>query len=598
METERSDYLTKQLVVERNVVTFRSLSRHFNIHVNFAKNDLAAFHAASQGSPSPAYATYLLTGEVLPPPATTSQESQPTDMDVDLEEVADDSGEPDSEEVPAVKVTLVGETDVDRVKSQYKRLFSQHIYSLSPAPLIDAGLICPPSDKVHELDAKISSEASVLLGRIVGPHVHIGRHIAPVASSSKVKDFARSKSSLSVKQEQKVEKAKEELEQAIKKEPKEEPKLTLKEHAKHKEKPPALKVKESGKLDWSKAKAKETEEKIRTVKGKQSVKDGFKKRAASGKKSRATSPSTDESSRQGTPAMASSKTVVKRGTKRKSGMMPSSDSDEEDDSVSPPPRKKSPISKSASVRPTSSKDEPKRTMKRKPTLRLMLDSEEGEGEFKPLLPTRPKKGVVLSEDEEFEKPDTYSRPASSRRKARPRSRRSETPTEAEKSLRAMMDVDDDEVIRVSHSVPPDTEPEADETQNEDVDVEMVEDSEPERVENKPRRKREKKVIPTGRNGLKKRRVLKSRTKVDEKGYMITEDYSSYESVEEEEEQADESAKIKTKRSSFAKGHTKPKIKVNDRTASKTSGDSSGLKSRKSTAKTPANSTLMTFFGKK
>lgn len=37
---------------------------------------------------------------------------------------------------------------------------------------------------------------------------------------------------------------------------------------------------------------------------------------------------------------------------------------------------------------------------------------------------------------------------------------------------------------------------------------------------KPKRKRkEKKVIPVGRNGLKKRRFVKSRMTMDSKGYM-------------------------------------------------------------------------------
>lgn len=37
---------------------------------------------------------------------------------------------------------------------------------------------------------------------------------------------------------------------------------------------------------------------------------------------------------------------------------------------------------------------------------------------------------------------------------------------------------------------------------------------------KPKRKRkEKKVVPVGRNGLKKKRVVKTRTTMDEKGYM-------------------------------------------------------------------------------
>ena len=64
---------------------------------------------------------------------------------------------------------------------------------------------------------------------------------------------------------------------------------------------------------------------------------------------------------------------------------------------------------------------------------------------------------------------------------------------------------------------------------EDEDVEMAEEPEPEpepeveeeKPKPKPRKKKEKKVIPVGRNGLKKKRVMKSRMTVDAKGYMGT-----------------------------------------------------------------------------
>ena len=64
----------------------------------------------------------------------------------------------------------------------------------------------------------------------------------------------------------------------------------------------------------------------------------------------------------------------------------------------------------------------------------------------------------------------------------------------------------------------------------DEDVEMVSEPEPvapemdEEMEEdvpkpKPRKRKEKKVIPVGRNGLKKKRVMKSRMTMDAKGYM-------------------------------------------------------------------------------
>lgn len=62
------------------------------------------------------------------------------------------------------------------------------------------------------------------------------------------------------------------------------------------------------------------------------------------------------------------------------------------------------------------------------------------------------------------------------------------------------------------------EQEAPVSANKDEDVEVSDDRET-RPKPKPRKKREKKIVPVGRNGLKKRRVMKSRMRVDEKGYM-------------------------------------------------------------------------------
>jgi len=61
-----------------------------------------------------------------------------------------------------------------------------------------------------------------------------------------------------------------------------------------------------------------------------------------------------------------------------------------------------------------------------------------------------------------------------------------------------------------------------EEQNEPEDPEdsMYVDDEPAEVKpKKPRKKVEKKVVPVGRNGLKKKRIVKSRMSLDGKGYM-------------------------------------------------------------------------------
>ena len=68
---------------------------------------------------------------------------------------------------------------------------------------------------------------------------------------------------------------------------------------------------------------------------------------------------------------------------------------------------------------------------------------------------------------------------------------------------------DEDVELVSEPEPVAPEPEMDEEMEEDV------------PKPKPRKRKEKKVIPVGRNGLKKKRVMKSRMTMDAKGYMGT-----------------------------------------------------------------------------
>ena len=129
------------------------------------------------------------------------------DVDEDSGELVVEEEEDDSEEVPQMKLTLAGEQDlegmsVDRglqlcldivriaARATYTRIFSEHIYSLSPSPVLvchhflvglsrltiliqDVGLLCGPSDVVYAADAKLSPAEAPILGRIVGPHVKV-----------------------------------------------------------------------------------------------------------------------------------------------------------------------------------------------------------------------------------------------------------------------------------------------------------------------------------------------------------------------------------------------------------------------------------------
>src|ERR1700683_541236 len=94
------------------------------------------------------------------------------------------------------------------------------------------------------------------------------------------------------------------------------------------------------------------------------------------------------------------------------------------------------------------------------------------------------------------------------------------------------DLPADQVIRVTRDPPSTAHPTESEASpvsppaslpnEEDQDVDMVTADEKPKIKPQPRKKKKpKKVIPVGRNGLKKRRVEKSRTSFDEKGYMGT-----------------------------------------------------------------------------
>jgi DNA polymerase delta subunit 3 len=118
------------------------------------------------------------------------------------------------------------------------------------------------------------------------------------------------------------------------------------------------------------------------------------------------------------------------------------------------------------------------------------------------------------------------------------------------------------VTRASRDAEP--EPESEDDAMEVVDAHMSDgDSKPAPVKRKP-----KKVVPVGKNGLKKKRIVKSKMRIDEKGYMgmyfaiigvlityprlkVTEDYSEYESVDEEEPAPPPKAKAKPKAKSTA-----------------------------------------------
>ncbi|KAL4064583.1 DNA polymerase subunit Cdc27-domain-containing protein [Scleroderma yunnanense] len=514
------DYLTKEIFIRHSVVTFRSLSRELSIHVNDAKNELKEFYEASRFTDSPAVPTYLVSGEVASKtggskPFSSTPDADEYYMDVDFE---DDAQEKDV--VYMNKVMLVDAKVLDETMTQFLRVFSVHIYSLSPSRLTDPALICATNVNVQKVDAARGPELFAIVGKISGAHVKMRaapcRGTATTASSSKttldtVKREQPTKAPPQVAPEQPAIKVK-----ASAPGPKD-PNTT----AMHSLRKGVLREKSmtAGKLDWSKGKTKEK------AKGADPPKDDLNPESSSSKIVSVNKPPAALPNRPSVDAGSSSKlstnklgansagqggASAQRGMKRKSQIP----SDSEDDV--PVPSKPAASSGTAKVRG----------------------------------------GVVISDEE-----DDISVPRRRRAKAK-----GVVTSDTETSLRAMMDIDDEQVVKVSRlsKVRPQLDMEAEpETEAEEDTVASVpplsSDADDMDVDDepivKPKKRQPRKVVPVGRNGLKKKRVVKTRTTTDAKGYIQTEDYSSYESVKEEDTQTEQPAKGKGKK----KNTDQPKV---------------------------------------
>ncbi|KAK7695432.1 hypothetical protein QCA50_000068 [Cerrena zonata] len=413
-----TDYLAKQIFIEKNVVTYRSLSRQFNIHVNSAKNELATYHANPQSSAEQCYATYMISGEPLSQSSPSSSQnmvlSTQDDNGMDIDQPTqssvndDDSVLPGSDPVPQVKMMLVGEKDLEHAKTKYARIYSQHIYSLSPSHLVDAGLICGPSANIYTADAKLSPEQSILLGRVVGVDVHIGKvqtTKGKALAASKKPGLAPSASSSKIKEEAKVKKEEKDAKPA-------------KTEDMKKASPAASKPKATGKLDWSKAKSKETKK--------------VEKEKEQEQESNPKLPASDLEDNK--PEIKMKIGPPSRAKKVKAEASEASSS-------------KKPLKPSSSSSAASNSEPPKRGVKRKSALPADSDSDSivvTSGPSRPVSPpltkskgkvseVKVKKSIVLSDDEDSED-------IQPKRRAQPKKL-------IDKSLAAMMDMDDDLVIK-------------------------------------------------------------------------------------------------------------------------------------------------------
>ncbi|KAG6821205.1 hypothetical protein H0H93_004026 [Arthromyces matolae] len=496
------DFLTKQIFIERNVVTYRSLSRELRLTVNTAKNELANFHENAPYQSQTSYATYLICGEIDPP--FMDEMNIDYGKRKDVEEDGED-GEYDGDDVPQIKFLLVNEPDLENAKVQFSRVNSIHMYSLSPSQLRDASYICTPTEQVRAADrGKDGKELAKIVGRVVSSDINLQLAQAapragkatrqPIAGPSRV-------SRTTVAKDPSVETPKAQN-------------TTAADNSKDK-------PKATGKLNFFKPKAKEqkSETPVAPVKGKEKGKEEPKE-------------SKEQSKQETVPVEA----------------------------PSPPPPKAAEPTKVYPSLDTIFVDVDilfqQKGTKRKSALDVSDSEEEREQPLKtaPLHPPKENirvQGRALISDDEEDEPIPARKPRKIRAVAAAGSDNEE--------VLAMMDIDDDQVTHVTRNnklkgkvdKDDDNRPEGEEegegkntfAADVDADVDMADDTIP---KIKTKKRAPKKAIPVGRNGLKKRRVVKSKSLVDEKGYMVFEDYSEYESVEEEEEPEPPRAKGKTK----------------------------------------------------
>ncbi|KAH9998842.1 DNA polymerase subunit Cdc27 [Russula compacta] len=461
------DFLTEELVVGKNIVTYRSLSHALCMHVNQAKNELAIYHSDHAGSLDAAHATYIIGGE----PRISYLDSV---RDTDEMIIDDEATDEHSEDVPETKITLVNEADLETSKEQYARIDFVHIYSLSPSRIHEPALLCEPAKSLREAGKSVAAGFTVELGRITGPSWYIKKRtdLQAARSSANIKSTTSASTSKNrLPGLSKAPSSTEDTKPIVKSEPRD-----VKLELETKEEPP--KAKPSGKLDFSKAKP---------------------------------APKPAPQTRKVEPAESSTASKA----------------------AAPKPERRA--SRNSTLKLSDSEHEESARERAKPP------SERTESKSAARL----KKGVVISDDEDSEAPKPPRAKAAYKTKAKAAS----SNADADKELRAMMDIDDDHVTKVSRAVSlsePATSPPATDVEMEDrapapapapaPEPEPEPESEPARAPTRRKAQRKpKKEVPVGRNGLKKRRVVKSRMTTDDKGYFVTEDYSSYESVDEEEE---------------------------------------------------------------
>ncbi|EGX53482.1 hypothetical protein AOL_s00006g348 [Orbilia oligospora ATCC 24927] len=174
MSTDHSSFLAARVLNDNKLVTYRLLSRELKIHVNKAKEYLAAFHETEnrkrQGS---CHATYLVTG-VPKPLVPTSRPRIDTDDDTYMESspVPQATQNEDEEVVKTSSVILVTEEELEGVKESLKEITSIHIYSVEPGPIKDLLAISDASVELYSRFPSLNAaEKSKIYGTTLNKYV-------------------------------------------------------------------------------------------------------------------------------------------------------------------------------------------------------------------------------------------------------------------------------------------------------------------------------------------------------------------------------------------------------------------------------------------
>ncbi|CAE6425533.1 unnamed protein product [Rhizoctonia solani] len=453
-----TDFLTKEVKVSNNIVTFRLLSRQLSIHVAEAKRrvivnhqllgysaytfrELELYYEEAKRNKTPVFATYILTGAATPQPQDGS-----------------------SEQISRHLIVLANEEEIDAAKSKFTDTPSQHVYSLSPVSLKDHGLLTSVADRVRQLDKQKGQAHAARVGMLLSEQAPW-----PQSASGKPKP-----SNIVPKKDTPTVTAK-------KSEPAIKPKVLDSDTP-----PPATKDA-----------------------ARQSALDFGSKKSAPGSKLKETLPEKPKEKK-----VPTTKPTV-----------PDKIADKEP----------------ASRKTTSQAERPKEVTKPPST-----DSNKGNAvdSAKPIAASLRNTGArskrILDSDED-EPAQNHPRPAIKRKKSRIAA---EDNGEAEPvnehntaSLQAMMDIDDDTVVngRSNREATPEHVPSAREVAAAAKAAKIEASKGVDQKERKSHRR-----VPKG-----KKRVMKTRRVKNAKGYMVTEDYSSYEDADPNDTEKSEDTDVKS-----------------------------------------------------